>query len=71
MVFHPKLFHLPIVETTEFRRQAAKRPNERELRRGDVNDEAEARFPLKRETIFGFALHLRELIPRREKIRAC
>src|SRR6266404_3472027 len=68
MAFHPKLIHLPIVEAAEFRRQAAERPNERKLRRGDVNDGCEARFPLKREAIFGFALHLRELIPRREKI---
>src|SRR5258708_12295842 len=68
MVFHPRLIHIPIVEAPEFRGQAAERPNERKLRRDDVNDKAEAYFPRKRERILGFTLHLRKLFPRREKI---
>src|SRR5712675_1191671 len=68
MVFHPRLIHIPIIEAAEFRGQAAERPNERKLRREDVNDKAEAYFPRKRERILGFTLHLRKLFPRREKI---
>src|SRR5216684_7690623 len=68
MVFHPRLIHIPIIEAAEFRGQAAERPNERKLRRDDVNDKAEAYFPRKRERILGFTLHLRKLLPRREKI---
>src|SRR5258708_14912494 len=68
MVFHPRLIHIPIVEAPEFRGQAAERPNERKLRRDDVNDKAEAYFPRKRERILGFTLHLCKLFPRREKI---
>src|ERR1700719_4910719 len=68
MVFHPRLIHIPIIEEAEFRGQAAERPNERKLRRDDVNDKAEGCFPRKLERIFGFTLHLRELFPRREKI---
>src|SRR6266852_5949967 len=68
MVFHPRLIHIPIIEAAEFRGQAAERPNERKLRRDDVNDKAEAYFPRKRERIRGFTLHLRKLFPRREKI---
>src|SRR5260370_28870130 len=68
MVFHPRLIHIPIIEAAEFRGQAAERPNERKLRRDDVNDKAEAYFPRKRERILGFTLHLRKLFPRREKI---
>src|SRR5229473_4776253 len=68
MVFHPSLIHIPIIKAAEFRGQAAERPNERKLRREDVNDKAEAYFPRKRERILGFTLHLRKLFPRREKI---
>src|SRR6266849_7585116 len=68
MVFHPRLIHIPIIEAAEFRGQAAERPNERKLRREDVNDKAEAYFPRKRERILGFTLHLRKLFPRSEKI---
>ena len=41
MVLHPKFINMPIVEAAEFRRQAAERPNECELRPDDLNDEAE------------------------------
>src|SRR5882762_980054 len=68
MVFHLSLIHIPIIEAPEFRGQATERPNERKLRRDDVNDKAEAYFPRKRERILGFTLHLRKLLPRREKI---
>src|SRR5258708_9213997 len=68
MVFHPRLIHIAIIEAAELRGQAAERPNERKLRRDDVNDKAEAYFPRKRERILGFTLHLRKLFPRREKI---
>src|SRR5229473_8496797 len=68
MVFHPRLIHIPIIEAAEFRGQAAERPNERKLRRDDVNDKAEAYFSQKRERIFGFTLHVHKLFARREKI---
>src|SRR5271166_2877699 len=68
MALHLRLINMPIVEAAEFRRQAAERPNECELRCDDVNAGAEARFPRKRKTILGFTLRLREMIPRREKV---
>src|SRR5712672_587959 len=68
MVFHPRLIHISIIEAAELRGQAAERPNECELRRDDVNDNAEAYLPQKRERILGFTLHLHKLFPRREKI---
>src|SRR6266849_3482120 len=68
MVFHPRLIHISIIEAAELRGQAAERPNECELRRDDVNDNAEAYLPQKRERILGSTLHLHKLFPRREKI---
>src|SRR5258708_5299173 len=68
MVFHPRLIHIPIIEAAEFRSQAAERPNERKLRRDDVNDKAEAYLSHKRERLLGFTLHVRKLFARREKI---
>src|SRR6266404_747067 len=68
MVFHPRLIHIPVIEAAEFRGQAAERPNERKLRRHDVNDKAEAYLSQKRERILGFTLHVRKLFARREKI---
>src|SRR6266478_7813812 len=68
MVFHPRLIHIPAIEAAEFRGQAAERPNERKLRRDDVNDKAEAYLSQKRERILGFTLNLRKLFARREKI---
>src|SRR5260221_14532078 len=68
MVFHPRLIHIPMIEAAEFRSQAAERPNERKLRRDDVNDKAEAYLSHKRERLLGFTLHVRKLFARREKI---
>src|SRR5260221_14682705 len=68
MVFHPRLIHISIIEAAELRGQAAERPNECELRRDDVNDNAEAYLSEKRERILGFRLHFHKLFPRREKI---
>src|ERR1700730_1974469 len=68
MVFHPRLIQIPIIEAAEFRGQAAERPNERKLRRDEVNDQPVAYLSQKRERILGLTLHLRKLFARREKI---
>src|ERR1700730_6357 len=68
MVFHPRLSHISIIEAAEFRGQAAERPNERKLRRDDVDDKAEAYLSLKRERILGLTLHAHKRLARREKI---
>src|ERR1700742_929555 len=68
MVLDPKLIHIPIIEASEFRGQAAERPNERELRRDDGNDKAEAHLSQKRERLLGFTLRRRKLFARRKKI---
>src|SRR5208282_1306415 len=68
MALESKLIKLPIVKGAEVRVQPAKRPNQRELRGDDVNDETEPRLLGKCETILHFALHLVEWIARREKV---
>src|SRR3984957_15102943 len=68
MVFHPRLIQIPIIEAAEFRGQAAERPNERKLRRDEVNDQAVAYLSQKRERILGLTLHVHKLFARREKI---
>ena len=60
MALDLKLIELLIVEAAEFRRQAAQRPNQRELRGDDVNDEAEPRLLGEREAMLGFALAPRQ-----------
>ena len=65
----PKLVELLIVEGAEFRRQAAERPDQPELRGDDVNDKTEPHLLREREAMLGFALHLDERIARREKVR--
>ena len=69
MVFGEKLVELPVVKATEFQRQTAQRPNQRELRGDDVNDEAEPHLPGEREAMFGFALHRRQRLAGEEQIR--
>ena len=59
----------PVVKATEFRRQAAQHPNQRELRGDDVNDKAEPRLLGEREAVFGFGLHLRQRLAGEEKVR--
>ena len=66
---HPKLGKLLIVKATEIRRQAAERPNERELRGDGVIGKIEPDLLRKRETTLGFALHFIERIARGEKVR--
>src|ERR1700741_2237659 len=68
MMLHPTFIHMFAVKAAKFRRRSAERPNECELRRMDVNDEAKARFLRKRETILRFTLPARALTPRREKV---
>ena len=69
MALEPQLVELLIVKRAEFRRQAAQRPDQPELRGDDVDDETEPHLLRKRETMLGFALHLDERIARREKVR--
>src|SRR5258705_8857996 len=66
---YPKLIKLPIIEGSKFRRQSAKSADQPELTGSDVNDKPEPRFLRKRERILGFALHINERVPCREKIR--
>ena len=53
----PSSVKLLIVKATEIRRQAAERPDERELRGDDVIGETEPDLLRKLETTLGFALH--------------
>ena len=69
MVFDAKLIELPVVKATEFQRQAAQHPNQRELRSDDVNDKAEPRLLGVREAVFGFALHLVQRLAGEEQVR--
>src|SRR5271163_2811475 len=67
--FDATLIELSVVETPEFRREAAERPNKRKLRCDDVNHQAEAHFLGKLEAMFGFSLHLRKRFAREEEVR--
>src|SRR6516164_254805 len=58
MMLHLKLIQAPVVEAAEFRRQAAERPNECELRRENVCDEAETRPAGGLEITFSFRLQI-------------
>ena len=69
MALDPKLVELLIVKAAECRRQAAQRPDQRELRGDEVDDETEPRLLREREAMLGFALHLGERIAGREKVR--
>ena len=62
MALEPSLIELLVVEGAEFRRQAAQRADQPELRGDEVDDEAEPHLLRKREAILGFALHLGERI---------
>ena len=65
----PKLIKLSIVEAAEFRRQAAQRPDQPELRGDEVNAKREPRLLRKREAMLGFALHLNQRVARGEEVR--
>jgi hypothetical protein len=69
MGFHAKLIELPVIKASEYWRQAAEHPNQRQLRRDDVNDQSEPRLLGEREAVFGFALHLWQWLTGKEKIR--
>src|SRR5262245_21530447 len=69
MTLESKLVKSLIVEGAKLRGQTTKRPDKSELRRDLVNDETEPNLLRKLETVLGFTLHLRELIPSREKVR--
>ena len=45
------------VEAAEFQRQPSERPDQCELRRGDVNNHAEPRLFCVGQAKFGFVLH--------------
>ena len=53
----------------KFRRQTAERPDQRELRGDEVDDETEPRPSREFEPVLGLALHLGERIAAREKVR--
>src|SRR6516165_5425726 len=58
MMLHLKLIQAPVVKAAEFRRQAAERPNECELRRENVCDEAKTRPAAGLEITFSFRLQI-------------
>src|SRR5215472_7035337 len=58
MLLHLKLIQAPVVEAAEFRRHAAEHPNECELGRNNVCEEAEARPASGFEITFSFRLQV-------------
>src|ERR1700722_4735648 len=69
MLFRAKLIEVSIVKTAEFWRQAAERPNQRELGGDKVDDKAEP-SPLRvSETNLGFVLHFQQPVTGEQKIR--
>src|ERR1700721_2954699 len=62
------LVEVILVERTETRGQTAKRPDKRELRCDLVSDPEEPRLLCKLKAAFGLTLHVRQRIPRGEKI---
>ena len=68
MTFEPKLIKLTIIEASELRCQASKRPNQIELSRDGIDDETKP-CPLRKfEAFFGFSVCVDERVSRREKI---
>ena len=70
MALELKLIEPLIVEAAKFRGQPTEGPDQPELHSDEVNDEAEARFPGKREAVLGFRLHLGKRISHCQKVRA-
>jgi hypothetical protein len=68
MTFELKLVEGIVIERTEFRFQAPKCPDQRELRFDLDNDAAEPHFFGKLEARLSFTLHLRQRISRGQKI---
>ncbi|CAB3810393.1 hypothetical protein LMG28614_07268 [Paraburkholderia ultramafica] len=66
MVFDAKFIELPVVKATEFQRQAAQHPDQRELRGDEVNDTAESRLFGECEATRCFALHLGQRLAGKE-----
>src|SRR5262245_54774564 len=69
MKLESTLVEVFVIEDAERPGQAAKRPNETELGSNAVNDKTEPDVGRKRETPFGFELHVAQRISRRKKIR--
>src|SRR5262249_8106770 len=69
MKFESALVEVFVIEDAERPGQAAKRPNETELRSDAVNDETEPDVGRKRQTAFGFELHVGQRISRSKKGR--
>ncbi|CAB3810364.1 hypothetical protein LMG28614_07258 [Paraburkholderia ultramafica] len=69
MVFGAKLIELSVVKATEFQRQAAEHPDQRELRGDAVDDKAESRLLSERKALFRFALRLRQRVAGEESVR--
>ena len=69
MALEPQLIKLHIIKEAKFHGQATERPNERELRGDDVNDETKPSLLRKLEGTLGFTLHLLERLSRRQKVR--
>ena len=67
--FDATLIELRVVKASEFRGEAAERPNKRKLRCDDVNHQAEPHFLGKREAVVGFSLHFRKRFAREEEVR--
>src|ERR1700739_96053 len=68
MTFELKLVKVPVTERTEFRCQAPKRPDKRELCSDDIYDYAERDVTRELEASLSFALHLGQRVSRRKKI---
>ena len=62
MALEPKLIKLIIIEGSKFRSQAAKGPDEAELRFDVVDDATEPDFLCELEATLGSVLHLDQLI---------
>src|ERR1700722_7138641 len=69
MVFGAKLIELFIVKTAEFRREAAERSYQSELRCDGVDDKAEPRLFGERKAMLGLALHFMQRLPCEEQAR--
>src|ERR1700680_2706310 len=69
MALESKFVEPLIVEGAEFWGQPTEGPDKSDLGGDEVNNEAEARFLGKRETVLGFRLHLGKGISHRQKVR--
>ena len=68
MTFESKLIKLSIIEASELRCQASKRPNQIELSRNGIDDETKPCPLRKLEAFFGFSVCVDERVSRREQI---